>query len=306
MAVWTSITALLAGSGRVPSRLIARVGVAAVVLACARPTSPILLVAIVAVALAFGADRVRLRDLWASSRVRALVGVVGAALAANVVFVVANRSLSHVILTPALPTSNADLARQALERSPGWLDEALGSLGWLGYGAVQLPVFVRWLWWATIAVVAVLGLVRATNRQRVVLVLLMAGCVTVPIVAAVLKPDVAWQGRYALPVLIGIPLLAGMAADRSVPSGRGERVLASVLVVVLAACQVAGHQQLMTRNLLGLPNRLLRGILHAPWNGPLSPLVLLSLAGLGSLGFLALCLVAIWRRVPAQEAVLGS
>lgn len=303
MAVWTSVLALLAGSGPPPPRLLARVGLAAVVLTGTRPTSPILIVVILAAALAFGAGRPRLRELWSSRRVRALVGVAGVALVANVGFVVANRSLSHVILTPAAPASSAERAGQALGRSPGWLDEALGSLGWLGYGAVPLPLIVRWLWWATIAAVTVLGLVRGTSRQRAVLVALAVGCVAGPIAIAVLNPDVAWQGRYALPVLIGIPLLAGVAADRSLPSGARERTLATVLVAVLAACQVAGHQQLMTRNLLGLPNRLLRGVLHAPWNGPLSPLALLGLAGLGSLGFLALCLGAIWRQGPSSGSL---
>ena len=298
MAVWGSLLLLLGGHGRAPSRLLARVGVAAVTLACTRPTSPLLLLVIVAVALAFGAGRARLAELWVSRRFRAVVGAVGAALVVNLGFVLVNRSLTNVIHTPVMPASHAEVARRALEFTPGWLDEALGSLGWLGYGAVQLPVWVRWLWWTTIAIVVVVGLVRATNRQRGVVVLLATACLVGPIVATVREPEVAWQGRYALPLLMGIPLLAGVAADRSARFGSKERWLASSLVAVLAGCQVAAHQQLMVRNLLGLPAGLLRGVLNATWTGPLTPLALLALAGLGSLGFLALGLVAIWRPVP--------
>lgn len=302
MAVWTSLLALITGSGPAPPRLLARVGVAAAVLASTRPTSPVLLVVIVGVVLAFGAERRRLSELWASSRFRVLAGAVGTFLVANLVFVVANQSLSRVIEQKLPDASHAEVVRQALERTPGWLDEALGSLAWLGYGAVQLPVLVRWLWWGTIAVVVVVGLIRATIRQRAVVAVLVVGCVAGPIAASVLKPTVAWQGRYALPLIVGIPVLAGLAADRPSALRVLERWVASGLLVVIAACQVAAHQQLMVRNLLGLPSRLLRGILHAPWGGPLTPLVLLVLAGLGSLGFLALGLAGIWRGSPRALA----
>ena len=143
---------------------------------------------------------------------------------------------------------------------------------------------------------------RGSNRQRAVVALLAAACVAGPVAATVLEPEVQWQGRYALPLLVGVPLLAGLGADRREPGWRWagrERLVASGLLVVVAGCQVVAHQQLMVRNLLGLPNRLLRGILHAPWHGPLPPLALLAMAAIGSAGFLALALVGIWRPAPS-------
>ncbi len=297
-ALWTSLLVLLRSDGPSPSRLLVRVGVAAVALACTRPTSPMLLVAIVVAALAFGATRARVQELWPSRRVRTLVGVVGAALVVNLGFVIVNQSLSKVIQFKVPERSRLSLARAAVDQSPSWLDQALGSLTWLGRGAVRLPPGVRWLWWGAIVLVLVVGLARATMRQRLVLVLLAAACAVGPIAASVLEPAALWQGRYMLPLLVGIPLLAGLASDRARRPATGERWLASAVVTVIAGCQVAAHQHLMVRNLLGLPAGLLRGILHAPWTGPLSPLILLGLAAAGSAGFLALCLAGIWHAAP--------
>lgn len=302
MAVWASLLALIEDRGPPPSRLLARLGLAAVVLACSRPTSPGLLLVIVVSSAAFALGRERGRELWASPRVRALTAVVGLVVLANIVFVVANDSLTEVIRFDALEDSRLDLARSAVGYTPLWLDQALGSLAWIGFGAVKLPVVARWLWWATIALVALLGLVRGTNRQRVVVVLVAGGCIVFPILVMTFSPEVFWQGRYGLPVLVGVPILGGVAADRSALNGSRDRWLASVAVAIVAACQVVAHQQLMTRNLMGLPTRLLRGLLHAPWPGPLSPLILFAMATAGSLGFLALVLAGIWR---PEGSVLG-
>ncbi|MBX3284952.1 MAG: DUF2142 domain-containing protein, partial [Actinobacteria bacterium] len=301
LAVWASLLALLAGSGAPPGRNVARVGVATVALACTRPTSPVLLLAIVVFALLFGATRERLVELWASPRVRVLLGVVGAAVLANLAFVAANDALANVIHFRTDPRSTAEWTRTGVDYTPRWLDEALGSLAWLGFGAVRLPPWVRWLWWATIAAVIVVGLVRGSNRQRAVLGLLTAAGLIGPIVATVMTPEVQWQGRYGLPVLIGIPLLAGLAADRRAGVGAVDRWVTSGLVAAVALGQVAAHQQLMVRNLLGLPAGLLRGVLNATWNGPLPPLALLGMALIGSAGFAALALALIWRPPTALE-----
>lgn len=79
------------------------------------------------------------------------------------------------------------------------------------------PTLVYVLWAVPFAVLAVRGTRAASSRLRLTLVSTLVLVVAVPTVLTLLtytREGVSWQGRYTLPLSIGLVLLAGSALDR--------------------------------------------------------------------------------------------
>jgi hypothetical protein len=118
------------------------------------------------------------------------------------------------------------------------LRQAVGNFGWL---QVPLPDAVFAVWSAVVAVLVAAGLY-LSSRYRRALPFLVLVIVVMPIIIESPKIDTAgafWQGRYWLPVLIGVPLVA--AAQLSVRKQATDRTVAIGLVTlgsVLGAAQV--------------------------------------------------------------------
>ena len=104
----------------------------------------------------------------------------------------------------------------------------------------------------------------------------IAGCLALPVLAKAANPtQQGWQGRYGLPLLVGIPILAGWIVDRAeLRPGRALRTLGVATIVGIAAAYVVANQQLMTRNVVGLPNSTFAGLTRGSWDGPGSPILL--------------------------------
>ena len=65
----------------------------------------------------------------------------------------------------------------------------------------------------------------ARGRERLTLVALALGALVLPIVLTLLtapSQGVIWQGRYMLALMVGLPILCGVALDRARPA-RGNR-----------------------------------------------------------------------------------
>jgi hypothetical protein len=118
------------------------------------------------------------------------------------------------------------------------LRQAIGDFGWL---QVALPDAVFAVWSAVVAALVAAGLY-VSSRYRRALPFLALVIVLMPIIIESPKIDTAgafWQGRYWLPVLIGVPLVA--AAQLPVRKQAADRTVASGLVAlgcVLGAAQV--------------------------------------------------------------------
>jgi hypothetical protein len=261
----------------VPTRALVRVAVMSVLLVAARPLSPAFLVAIVAVAVWFAAERGTLLRLWADGRVRVLTVVVGIGVALSTAFVVANDSLQQVIVFAHAPAdSRLDLARAALAHSGDRAEQAVGVFGWTGFGAVQLPYAVVVGWIVAFLAVNVLAVVVGHWRARTALAFTTLVCLGLPALAQLIgREGAGWQGRYVLPLAVGVPIMGAYAIERSGRVPRPvERIAVVVACVAAAAALFVAHQTLMTRNLVGVPNHLFEGLTQATWNGPLNPPVL--------------------------------
>ncbi len=111
--------------------------------------------------------------------------------------------------------------RAALRQSYRGLNEVLGEvIGVFGSLDSVMPAFAYVLWWTMLAALAVAALRLGGRRERMVLVLLVAGALPITLFIAVMnlaQTGFGMQGRYVLPVLVSVPLFAGEVLTRRRP-----------------------------------------------------------------------------------------
>lgn len=99
------------------------------------------------------------------------------------------------------------------------------------------PSWVYTCWLAVLAVLWGYGALVARRRVRVVAGLVLAAWFAVPLALTFVSyssQGYAWQGRYALPLAIGLPALAGLALER-----RGTAPARPLVATVLALVAIA-------------------------------------------------------------------
>lgn len=217
VSLWAAMIALAALPRRdgcaVPAdagALLVQVAVSAAVLCTMRPISPLwaALIVLVGVLLA-GWDRTRALLRLPAMAAAAGLGVLTTAWVLGWTFtrgpLVGVTGLAPHLADPVVGT------RLLLSNVGVQLAEAIGEFGWRDTpaGAVTYAA-----WGLTCAGLVLLAVVRAPGgRWRPLLVLTAALVVVVPV--AVSLPTLAdvnyvWQGRYNLPLMAGVPLLAGL------------------------------------------------------------------------------------------------
>jgi hypothetical protein len=278
--VWLATLDLVTSTHAASTRLLARVGASGVVLAWCRPLSPAFLVVIVAAVLLMAADRSGLRALWRDRRVRILVTVLVAAAASSAIYVMVNQSLTAVIThPPADPPSHLTLARMSFGLTGTHIEQMIGLLGWISFTTPRLP---RWLvdaWEFAAIGTAAIAFVVGSGRQRFVLAAVVSAVVALPVVTETLagaKEGISWQGRYALPLALGVPILTGWAIDTSSATPRvATRWGATLLAVALAAGWVVAQASVIAQAADGDGAPWTSAFRVETWAGPIGPRLLL-------------------------------
>jgi hypothetical protein len=111
---------------------------------------------------------------------------------------------------------------------------------------------------------------RSRPRAAVVAALVAVGVLVVPVVLearSISEVGYFWQGRYTLPLAVGVPLVLA-AGSRS----RAGRPLLVLLLTALAACHLVGYVVALGRYTVGQGNGL--GLVDEQWAPPLPALVL--------------------------------
>lgn len=301
-ALWAALLALALDpdGGRIGSRL-ATATVAAAVLVNVRASSPVWVVLAVLAALAlmrWQTLREILRHPFAKWVPVAAVASGGLALA----WVLKAGGLAAPMgLYPEYDKTTV-VTRDAFGRSQRYLREMVGVFGWLDTPA---PLITFLLWSAAIFTLLVLTVATVRSaRHRAVLLLLVLLVVVLPVGLQLPGADdvgLIWQGRYLLPLAVGVPLLLGLLLARD-PLGlvgplRIERVVGPMLVVAhVAAFYFAGR-----RYAAGEMGPVI--VTNARWDAPLGlwPLT----AALLVVSVLALVVAARWTE-PAASSQLGQ
>ncbi|MFD2090350.1 DUF2142 domain-containing protein [Blastococcus deserti] len=308
VCLWTSGFVLLSrlreepgASLRWSEPLLRRSLLAAVVLTVARPLSLLWLVAILAALLVLRGSREAVRRLLRSPAVVATVPVVCATAGSTLAWIVLRDALR------LLPSEGfADLpvlpaAVTSLQTVTTGLSQMVGFFGWLDTPQpdVVTAVFVWGL--ATLAAPALAG---APRRDLLVLGALAAAAVLVPATLQLLtyrEYGFSWQGRYTLPLAVGIPLLLGLlpATAATGRAGSHRRVLA-VVVAAFVTLQTASLLWALNRNVHGIGG--LWGRSAAGWGPPVPTELLVA----GLLGASLVCAVLTLRSGRRAGAAPGT
>jgi len=250
-------------------RLVPLLVAAAGTFALARPTSPLFLATVVIAVLAARGRRDRLvellRDPTARRWLLALVGMV----VIGVVWTTASGALQSFGGVGRPDLTRGEILDESWDYTSRRIHQMVAWFGWLDSPG---PLSLLHGWEVVTVLLAAGALVLGTWRVRVVLLLTVAGILVLPLAAEVLSAQrigFAWQGRYTLPVAVGLPLLAGDTLEQRVT--RGQRPVTMALLVLWVIGHSLGHFAALRRLLDGYPAPLLR-FLSDPatsWRPPL-------------------------------------
>jgi len=285
---WT--TGMVLADGRVPPghRTVAAFGLALVVLSLTRGLGPLFSGYLVA-AVAIVAGWRRVLELAKRRDLQAWAGAVVVAVGLSAAW------LAHLQSDYALPPRPGTGWTHALGYLPWYLRQAVGVFG---TNDSALSPLVSAIWILAAAGVLVTGLWRSAWPARVVALSTLVFGLAVQVTAEGLSlPPIGffWQGRYAMPVLVGALLVSAVSPAHRPPDRESEGVrnglelaadlapwaVGGVLVVVQTAAflTVLRHYTAEGPSSLNLADALL----HPIWAPPVWPLLLV-VAYVGAIG----------------------
>ena len=142
----------------------------------------------------------------------------------------------HLAKTNALSPVQGDSVHLGLnDLVSGQLAWTLQTIGSFPMRNEPAPGAVYALWLVPFGFLLVAGIRIASSRLRVANLVLLTVWVAVPLALTIVSFEsegLAWQGRYALPLAVGFPALAGLALSRGT---RGPRSIHSVVAVTVCA-----------------------------------------------------------------------
>jgi len=307
IALWASGAILIREApDSTDPRLVIRAGVAGVVLVLTRPASPVfgLLIGVALLALA---NR---------SGVRALVRARSAQLAAAAIAIAAafqvgwNQLVQPNYYGTPIPdvVPRSDVIRFATGKTIGYYQQAIGV-----FGAPEFSVntFTIILW--SLLLGGLLFAAVTVARRRVLLVMagVLAIAIVMPITADVSQADrftYAWQGRYTIPLIAGLPILAGIAiASRPASDLFSRRRVLVVFGFTFTLAQFLAFAEFLQRYTVGVDGVLLFAFEPA-WSPPVHGAILLftALASLIGLSAVLMADTGRGRQLPEQLPVLDS
>jgi hypothetical protein len=274
IALWTSGAVLMREAAVVVDRrLVLRVAVAGAVLVLSRPASP-LFGLVIALALLALADRAGIRALLRSRSAQLAAVVVAAAAVAQVAW---NQIVKPNYYGIPIPDtmSESDVIRFAVGKTPDYYRQMIGVFGSPDLYVNEVTIV---LWSLLLGGVLFFAFAAGGRRTLLVMAGTLVASVVIPVAADVSQADrfsFAWQGRYTIPLAVGIPLLAGITVATSEPAAvLVRRRLSVAAVAIFAIAQSLAFAQFLQRYVVGVDGPL-AFFVDPVWSPPVPPLVLL-------------------------------
>jgi hypothetical protein len=274
------------------SRLLARIGVAALVLVSMRSLSPLWL-ALALLLVGVAALKGRALDVlrWRATIIGVAAVVVVTILAVTWTVQVRVLEIGHIGVPGRLGVP--DRIETSLLLLPGRAREMVGVFGWLD---TPSPALTYLLWTAGVGALVFLGLAGAARLPRAALIGAILLVIAVPTAAEVPGANTfgfAWQGRYTMPLAVGVPILGGVAAGVGATLGPQAGVrLTAWLAALLGLAHFAAFWWMLLRYQVGVGRSL--NPLDGSWHPPGGSLLILVLYAVGLLGWGVVASTA-WR-----------
>jgi hypothetical protein len=148
-------------------------------------------------------------------------------------------------------------------------------VGVFSFDNVPAPLFTFVIWWTLVSLLVLLAVAVARLRQLLVLIGLVVATIFIPVAIDVLesqKVGYLWQGRYSLPLAIGIPLLAAFIIGRRLPGlEHRRRRLATTVVAAIAVAHIGAFIWVLRHFMWGQGQW---SFLHSQWEPPVPGIVL--------------------------------
>jgi len=271
-------------SDRPPPGLVAVATVAAIALLLTRALSPLWVVCILLL-LALLAGWHGVRALARARCVRWAVVPLVPAGAFAVGWIVVAHALDLLPVGPKAKGSGPSVVASILGDTGGWIQQMIGVFGWLD---TLSPLLTYLFWYAVIGLFVLLALSCARRRHAGALVLLLLLVVFVPVIISygqAHRLGVIWQGRYIMPMAVGVPLMAVALVERSGALHAVRTRVATVVCGALACAAFAAFAEALRRYVVGVkgPVDYLRGAWHPPFGATtltVAALVAIALMGL--------------------------
>lgn len=285
---WTAGIVMLTEPGRrYDARLVARMGVAGIGLVSAKTSGPAFLLILVLILLVLAPPR-RIIEVVKARYTFVWGGLVGLASVGAILWIVLARPNPVIgdALGPEFTT--ARIIRFSIGSWDAWARQMIGNFGW---NDLPAPQFTFYVWVLLIGALLIGAAVVCRIRVGIALALLVAIVLVLPVAeSTVIARSIGffYQGRYTLPLAVGLPLLAALALGKRLIGCSLQRRLLAVVATLAATAQFVAYVYAMHRYTVGQSGPLMFWR-HPVWS-PAVPPAILSLTMLVLLG-LAVVLV---------------
>jgi hypothetical protein len=250
MTVWAATLALLRGRTE-PLWLVSAAGVGAVALVVVRRPGPLWLVLIIAGAFLAAGSWDRIRELLT----RRAVQLWAVAVVAFGLFQVIWLTMVGSLGTATGGAGSRGLA-ETVTASLGqaYQKQVVESVGYLGWLDLPVPDIAVAAWLVALGGLLILGAVSGARRLLVTAFLVAGGALALMVAFEVLEAGnrfLFWQGRYSMPLLVGVPILLGLSVTPyAIQSGRIRVGL--LLTALFSTAHAIALFQYLRRNAVGI------------------------------------------------------
>ncbi len=259
ISAWAAAMALASqGADEISHATVAALGLSISVLVLTRALTPLWVVVIAAAFFGLG-PAAPLKALARDRHVQAWFVVCAAAGAAALAW---DLWADPFLTEPGSPlphgSTGADIFVLALERLDLLISSSIGQFGWLD---TLSPTGVIVTWLGAFGAVVLVGLCLARRREAAVVVGTLAAWVVLPtglIMSVARQEGIVGQGRDYLALAVGIPLVAAVVVRQRLVDGRTTLRLVTIVVALLAACQLFDFYGALRRNTVGTQGLLMR------------------------------------------------